>query len=87
MSADKVLVTGATGFLATHVVDILLSKGYKVIGTARSEAKYEPLLKEFQAKYPQGDLSFEIVQDIGAPNAFDEVLKKHNDIKHVLKMS
>ncbi|GME68674.1 unnamed protein product [[Candida] boidinii] len=84
MSADKVLVTGATGFLATHIVDVLLSKGYKVIGTARSEAKYEPLLKEFQAKYPQGDLSFEIVQDIGAPNAFDEVLKKHNDIKHVL---
>ncbi|GME68676.1 unnamed protein product [[Candida] boidinii] len=84
MSADKVLVTGATGFVATHVVDVLLSKGYKVIGTARSEAKYEPLLKEYQAKYPQGDLLFEIVQDIGAPAAFDEVLKKHTDIKHVL---
>ncbi|GME98412.1 oxidoreductase activity protein [[Candida] boidinii] len=84
MSADKVLVTGATGFVATHVVDVLLSKGYKVIGTARSEAKYEPLLKEYQAKYPNGDLSFEIVKDIAAPNAFDEVLKKHTDIKHVL---
>ncbi|GME72983.1 unnamed protein product [[Candida] boidinii] len=84
MSAEKVLVTGATGFLATHIVDVLLSKGYKVIGTARSEAKYGPLLKEFQAKYPQGDLSFEIVKDIAAPNAFDEVLKKHTDIKHVL---
>ena len=84
MSTDKVLVTGATGFVATHVVDVLLSKGYKVIGTARSEAKYEPLLKEYQAKYPNGDLSFEIVKDIAAPNAFDEVLKKHTDIKHVL---
>ncbi|OWB73182.1 catalytic activity protein [[Candida] boidinii] len=84
MSADKVLVTGATGFVATHVVDVLLSKGYKVIGTARSEAKYEPLLKEYQAKYPNGDLSFEIVKDIAAPNAFDEVLKKYTDIKHVL---
>ncbi|GMF98871.1 hypothetical protein B5S30_g703 [[Candida] boidinii] len=84
MSADKVLVTGANGFLATHVVDVLLSKGCKVIGTARSEAKYEPLLKEFQAKYPEGDLSFEIVKDMAIPNAFDDVLKKHTDIKNVI---
>ncbi|GME95156.1 hypothetical protein B5S29_g2421 [[Candida] boidinii] len=84
MSADKVLVTGATGFLATHVLDVLLSKGYKVIGTARSAAKYEPLLKEYQTKYPNGDLSFEIVEDMAVANAFDEVLKKHTDIKDVL---
>ena len=84
MSADKVLVTGATGFLATHVVDALLSKGYKVIGTARSEAKYEPILKEFQSKYPQGSISFEIVRDMAVANAFDDVLKKHVDIKHVV---
>ncbi|GMF08888.1 unnamed protein product [[Candida] boidinii] len=84
MTADKVLVTGATGFLATHVVDVLLSKGYKVIGTARSEAKYEPILKEFQSKYPQGSISFEIVKDMASANAFDHVLKNHTDIKHVI---
>ncbi|GME96476.1 unnamed protein product [[Candida] boidinii] len=84
MPSDKVLVTGANGFVATHVVDVLLSKGYKVIGTARSEAKYETLLKEFKAKYPHGNISFEIVKDIATANAFDEVLKKHSDIKHVI---
>ncbi|GME66660.1 unnamed protein product [[Candida] boidinii] len=84
MSAVKVLVTGANGFLATNVVNVLLSKGYKVIGTARSEAKYESLLKEFKAKYPKGDLSFEIVKDMATPNAFDDVLKKHTDIKNVI---
>jgi len=31
-----VLVTGASGYLAGHVVNILLEKGYKVRGTVRS---------------------------------------------------
>lgn len=29
----KVLVTGASGFLATHVVRALLNEGYAVVGT------------------------------------------------------
>lgn len=73
MSTEKVLVTGATGFLATHIVDLLLSKGYEVIGTARSEAKYKPLLNGFNMKYPEGKLTYEIVEEIGAANAFDDV--------------
>ncbi|OWB77470.1 hypothetical protein B5S32_g1636 [[Candida] boidinii] len=84
MSTEKVLVTGATGFLATHIVDLLLSKGYEIIGTARSEAKYKPLLNGFNMKYPEGKLTYEIVEEIGAANAFDDVLKKHGDISHVL---
>lgn len=31
-----VLVTGASGFLAGHIINILLEKGYKVRGTVRS---------------------------------------------------
>ncbi|KAH3667507.1 hypothetical protein OGAPHI_003156 [Ogataea philodendri] len=80
----SVLVTGATGFIAQHVVDKLLSHNFTVIGTARSEAKYAPLLKEFQKKYPDGKLSFEIVPDISTDDAFDEVLKAHPEITKVL---
>lgn len=29
----KILVTGASGFLATHVVRTLLEEGYTVVGT------------------------------------------------------
>lgn len=34
----KVLVTGASGFLAAHIVSRLLSDGYLVIGTGKSPA-------------------------------------------------
>ncbi len=35
MAAELVLVTGAAGFLATHVVKQLLEGGYRVRGTVR----------------------------------------------------
>lgn len=38
-----VLVTGATGFIASHTIAALLEKGYKVRGTARSPSKAEKL--------------------------------------------
>ncbi|KAG7855226.1 hypothetical protein KL939_004401 [Ogataea angusta] len=80
----SVLVTGATGFIALHVVDKLLARGYTVIGTARSEQRYAPFLAEFQKKYPNGKLSFEIVPDIGADDAFDHVLQAHPEVTNVL---
>ncbi|MEC7291300.1 MAG: NAD-dependent epimerase/dehydratase family protein, partial [Pseudomonadota bacterium] len=32
----KVLVTGATGFIASHTILTLINKGYEVRGTARA---------------------------------------------------
>ena len=45
---ELVLVTGASGFIATHIVKLLLEKGYRVRGTVRSlkdEKKVAPLRK------------------------------------------
>lgn len=44
---QTVLVTGVTGFIAQHIVNNLLQKKYRVIGTVRSKLKSEPLLIEF----------------------------------------
>ena len=38
LSDKPILVTGATGFVASHVIRLLLEKGYKVRGTVRSLA-------------------------------------------------
>lgn len=35
----KVLVTGATGFLGSHVVEDLMEKGYEVVATGRNQKK------------------------------------------------
>lgn len=49
-----VCVTGASGFIATHLVEQLLEKGYKVNGTVRSlenvEEKYKALVELPNAK-------------------------------------
>jgi hypothetical protein len=34
-SPAKILVTGASGFLATHVITQLLKDGYEVVGTGQ----------------------------------------------------
>jgi nucleoside-diphosphate-sugar epimerase len=38
-SKPLVLLTGPNGFVGAHVLDRLLSEGYKVRGTVRSQAK------------------------------------------------
>ena len=59
---SKVLVTGANGFAAIHIVDVLLKKGYSVRATIRSESKGTHLRKVF-GKY--GDkLELVVVPDI-----------------------
>lgn len=59
----KVLVTGATGYIASHLIHELLQKGYDVVGTVRSVAnkeKYSFLLEFPNAKehleFREGDL-------------------------------
>jgi len=37
----KVLVTGATGYLASHIIKELLSRDYEVVGTVRNLANKE----------------------------------------------
>ncbi|CCH60583.1 hypothetical protein TBLA_0D00750 [Henningerozyma blattae CBS 6284] len=78
----SVLVSGATGFIAQHIVEALLNENYKVIGTARSQEKGDNLKKQFNNN---PNLIMEVVSDISNVNAFDHVLEKHaKDIKVVL---
>lgn len=75
---EKVLVTGASGFIAAHAIQQLHAKGYSIIGTVRSEGKGEFFVKQ----YPE--FKYEIVKDLSQLNAFDDVFKAHPDIKYVL---
>ncbi|CAH2353975.1 putative NADPH-dependent methylglyoxal reductase Grp2p [[Candida] railenensis] len=74
--AATVFVSGASGFIAQHVIKQLLEKGYSVVGSVRSESKGENLKKNFDTD----ELSYEVVEDLETVGAFDSALKKHPDV-------
>ena len=76
----KVFITGASGFIAQHIIKLLLSKGYEVVGTVRSTTKGEQL-KSFMPS--DAKFTYEIVKELSTPNSFDEALTKHNDIEYL----
>lgn len=73
----KVLVTGATGFIASHTILALINKGYDVRGTARSASKAEQLnatLSAYAGKPVQIELvSADLTKDDGWAEAMDGV--------------
>ena len=72
-NGQTVLITGASGYIATHIINEFLEHGYHVRGTVRSEQKADDVRKSVTK---HGDkLSFAIVKDIGASGAFDEAVK------------
>ena len=71
-----VAVTGATGFLASHVVANLLEKGCKVIGTVRNikdGGRYWPLLKLKQAPDMLQLVEADLSNEEGFVKAFEGV--------------
>jgi dihydroflavonol-4-reductase len=48
-TAKKVLLTGVTGFLGSHIAIQLLNKGYEVIGTLRDMSRAEEIAKIISA--------------------------------------
>jgi len=70
----RVLLTGGSGFIAAHVLDILLEHGHSVVTTVRSEEKAQKI-REAHPDTPKSKLDFRIVEDIAQEGAFDEAVK------------
>jgi uncharacterized protein YbjT (DUF2867 family) len=73
--SSLILVTGASGFIATHLVTTLLSRGYKVRGTVRSQDKGKYLDKLFEGVGDKGQWEWVVVEDIAQDGVFDEAVK------------
>lgn len=56
-----IAVTGANGFIAQHCIKLLLSEGYRVVGTVRSASKSKQVLN-LHGRDPS--LSVKVVEDI-----------------------
>lgn len=70
---ETVLISGATGFIATHTVQQLLESGYIVVGSVRSTEKGETLKKQLN----NPNFSYEIVKEIESESAFDDFVRNH----------
>ncbi|KAB5593439.1 NADPH-dependent methylglyoxal reductase GRE2 protein [Ceratobasidium theobromae] len=77
MTTSNVLVTSGNGFIAVHILSLLLQHGHTVTTTVRSESKTAHLQKIFSQATNAGRLKFSIVEDITTPGAFDDVVKSN----------
>ncbi|KAK4213398.1 hypothetical protein QBC37DRAFT_423043 [Rhypophila decipiens] len=81
-----VLVTGANGYIAGHVIEQLLRAGYAVRGTIRSDPRVASAAKRLrEALGDQLASRLEIIQvsDITASNAFHDAAKGTTAIVHI----
>ncbi|KAF4952435.1 hypothetical protein FSARC_12630 [Fusarium sarcochroum] len=79
---STVLVTGANGFLGSHVADQFLLHGFKVRGTVRDLEKNKWLATFFGAKYGTENFELVRVQNMAENGAFESVIKGISAIIH-----
>lgn len=79
----KVLVTGATGFLASHLILQLINRGYEVRGTVRSLGKGDRL-KQTLSDYAGKPVSIEFVlADLNSDDGWEAAVQGVSFVQHV----
>lgn len=81
--SDLVLVTGVTGFIASHVTAKLLEKGYRVRGTVRNKAKGRRVLDAMAQKGVDISRIELVVADLGSDTGWKEAVKDCRYIQHI----
>jgi len=80
--ADRVLVTGISGYIGQHVGAELLRQGYEVVGTVRSAAKAEATRSAISAVATVDHLSF-VEADLLADAGWDDAMAGCRYVIHV----
>ncbi|KAB5593820.1 NADPH-dependent methylglyoxal reductase GRP2 [Ceratobasidium theobromae] len=75
---NNVLLTGGNGFIAVHIISILLERGHTITTTVRAENKSTFLRHKFSTATQNGQLKFAIIDDITKPGTFDQLLKNNS---------
>ena len=72
---STVLITGANGYIASHVADQVITAGYRVRGTVRSEAKGELMTEVYEKRHGPGKFEAVVVPDMAVDHALDDAVK------------
>ncbi|KAE8319169.1 hypothetical protein BDV41DRAFT_521331 [Aspergillus transmontanensis] len=80
-TGSLILVTGANGFIASHIVDKFLESGYRVRGTVRSE---KPWLDDyFATRHGAGQFESALLPELGDEETLDKLLDGVAGVVHV----
>jgi len=78
-----VLVTGANGFIASNVVDQLLTAGFRVRGCVRNIERTKWMQTLLDEKYGPGKFELYQVPDMSVANAYDKAIIGASGLCHV----
>ena len=83
-----VLVTGAAGFIGSHVAAALLARGDRVIGFDNLNAYYDPRLKEVRLDRLRPSPGFSFVQgDVSDRSVVEALTEAHPDIGAIVHLA
>lgn len=82
--ADRVLVTGISGFIASHIAVRLLEKGYVVRGTVRNKEKGQVVAAKICEAAGKPSDSIELVEaDLSSDEGWRDAVKDCRYIQHI----
>lgn len=81
MSQPLIFITGATGFIGSHVVSQSLDAGYKVRLSVRKEEQISALRKVFSQH--AASLDFTVIPDFTSPTRFSKALEGVTYVFHL----
>jgi uncharacterized protein YbjT (DUF2867 family) len=79
---ETILLTGASGYLAGHILKKLLEYGFSVRATVRNQAAENRVKSAISVKH-HASLTFVIIPDLLVDGAFDEAVKDVNGVSSV----
>ncbi|PWY88118.1 cinnamoyl-CoA reductase [Aspergillus sclerotioniger CBS 115572] len=80
-TGSRILVTGANGYIASHIIDLLLELGYNVRGTIRSP---KPWLDEFfHSRHSTTHYESVTLSNLNDATTLDEIMRDVSGVIHV----
>ncbi|KAK9772976.1 putative NAD dependent epimerase/dehydratase [Seiridium cardinale] len=79
----RVLLTGGTGFLASHILRLLLERGYNVTITVRSKKSGDGIVQRYSHLGPER-LQYVIVEDIARLETVENVIQTLEGLDYVI---
>lgn len=81
-AGSLILVTGINGLVGSHVVEQLLTYGFKVRGTVRNAEKYSWMSEHFVSKHGAGKFELVQVAELDKLGCLDEAIKGCDGVVH-----